>query len=332
MKNIIPYIFAFLFTCQSVCYANMIMVTDQAGRTVAVAQPVKRVVTTFIPATIFALSAGLGNVLVGASNKDITSSIYQALVDPKHPPVLVGNRTVGLSFETIFSLKPDLVIMYGQEDGIRLADRLTSLGIPAIVILPESITKMTETLDIIGTASERKPHTNKVVRALENIQEMMLKKCSNADRYKVYYATNQILCTVSGDMLQNEMIDLAGGRNVSAGTHGFFMTINQEQLLSWNPDIIIASERLGQDALERIWSPEFAIIQAVKKRQVFRVPAETYWDFPSPLAMAGVLWMSSQIHPDIFPKNEIRSEIDALYDTIFGKGFSQKHPKVVGKK
>ncbi|PID74587.1 MAG: hypothetical protein CSB28_02505 [Desulfobacterales bacterium] len=116
-----------------------ITVTDQAGRNVVIQQPVKRVVTTFIPATLFALSAGLKDRLVGASSKDVSNSVYEALINPEAPPKLVGNRSVGLNLETISSLKPDLIIMYGQKDGIRTADRLTKLGFPAIVIIPESL-------------------------------------------------------------------------------------------------------------------------------------------------------------------------------------------------
>ncbi len=331
MKKRLLCLFIFLFAGQGFCFDETVTVTDQAGRQVLVKQPVNRVVTTFIPATLFALCSDLGDVLVGASNKDGSSSIYEALIDQKNPPVLVGNRTTGLSLETVSSLNPDLVIMYGQKDGIRLADRLTSLGIPAIIILPESMAHITETLDLIGRAAGKKAHTDKVVNALEKIQTTMEDRLKDADRPRVYYAANKMLFTVSGDMLQNEMISLAGGANVSEKTSGFFVNISQEQLLSWNPDIIIASDRLRHDAKKKLCSPEFSSIQAIKDNKIFRVPGETYWDFPSPLAMAGILWMGSRFHPNLLSENKVQAEIDALYDTLFGSGFSKNHPRVLGK-
>ena len=330
MKKLLLCLFIFLFA-QGFCFAEPVTVTDQAGRQVLVKQPVNRVVTTFIPATLFALCSDLGDLLVGASNKDGSSSVYEALIDQKNPPVLVGNRTAGLSLETISSLNPDLVIMYGQKDGGRLADRLTSLGIPAIVVMPESMAHMTQTLDLIGRAAGKKVHTDKVVSALKKIQTTMENRFKDADRPRVYYAASKLLSTVSGNMLQNEMMGLAGGANVSEKTRGFFVNISQEQLLSWNPDIIIASDRLRHDAKKKLSSPTFASIQAIKEKKIFRVPSETYWDFPSPLAMAGILWMGSKIHPDLLSEDKAQEEIDALYDTLFGSGFSKSHPRILGK-
>ncbi len=331
MKKRCLILLVFWFAGQGICLGDTVMVTDQAGRKVRVIQPVNRVVTTFLPATLFALCADLGQFLVGAGDKDGRSSIYEALIDPKNPPTLVGNRTGGLSLETIASLKPDLVIMYGQKDGIRLADLLTSLGIPAIVIMPESMVHMEDTLDLIGRASGRKAHTDKVTTAMQKIQTMMENKLAGQDRFRVYYAAGNPLRTVSGDMLQHEMIGLAGGINVSEKTQGFFVNISREQLLAWKPNIIIASDMLSDSGVKKLLSPQFASIQAVKEKKIFRVPADTYWDFPSPLAMAGILWLGSKIHPKVFGKEQVRAEIDTLYDTIFGKGFSGRHPRVAGK-
>ena len=323
-------LFVFSVLSVSSSQAENITVHDQAGRDVVIKQPVERVVTTFIPATIFALSAGLGDKLVGASTKDESSSIYEALIDKGHPPVLVGNRSVGLNLETISSLRPDLVILYGQKDGVRLADRLTKLGFPAIIIVPESLEGMKNSLDIIGTATGQKEHTDNVIAEMNNITEKVHTRVSGKPTPSVYYATSGLLRTVSGDMLQNEMITVAGGNNVSGKTKGFFISISREQLFAWSPDVILCSDRLPQKEMDRLNSPEFFNIEAQKQHNIFRIPKETYWDFPSPLAMAGVLWMSSKIHPEVYNEGVVQQEIEQFYDTIFGEGFSKNFPSVVG--
>ncbi|MBN4065156.1 ABC transporter substrate-binding protein [Desulfocapsa sp. AH-315-G09] len=314
--------------------AESVVVYDQAGRSVVIQQPVERVVTTFIPATLFALCAGLKDRIVGASTKDGTSSIYEALIDKNNPPTLVGNRSNGLNLETIASLKPDLVIMYGQKDGVRLADRLTALGIPVIVIMPEDFSSMKTALALIGEASGRRKHVDTVIAAMSAIEKGVASRVEGLAAPRVYYATSNLLRTVSGDMLQNEMIRLAGGKNVSEHSKGFFVNISREQLFTWNPEIILCSDRLSSAELERIYSPEFSSLAALQdpaNTKVFRFPAETYWDFPSPLAMAGVLWMSKQIHPEAYNTVDFQKEIDWFYDSIFGQGFAQSHPVVVGR-
>lgn len=331
MKNLIQLFIALCFVLSfSTSRANQITIQDQAGRDVTIKQPVERVVTTFIPATIFALCAGLGDKLVGASTKDTTSSIYEALIPKNKPPVLVGNRTIGVNLETIASLHPDLVILYGQKDGVRLANRLTKLGFPAVVIVPETFAGMTKSLAIIGEATGQQKHTDKVIAAMTEIVLKVQQRVVHKEKPSVYYATSNLLRTVSGDMLQNEMITFAGGRNVSEQTKGFFISISREQFSAWNPDIILCSDRLPTTEIARINSPEFMNITARKENNIFRVPQETYWDFPSPLAMAGLLWMSDKIHPEASADDTLQQEIDHYYDTIFGEGFSKKFPNVVG--
>ncbi len=322
-----------VFTCSSCIAADKkeITVVDQAGRSVVIRQPVERVVTTFIPATLFALSAGLKDRLVGASSKDVSNSIYEALINPDAPPKLVGNRSVGLNLETITSLKPDLIIMYGQKDGVRTADRLTKLGFPAIVIFPESLDDMQKILNLIGVAADNTVHTDAVVKEMAKIAENVAARVASKGQPKVYYATSRLLRTVSGDMMQHQMISIAGGKNVSADLHGFFSDISKEQLLIWNPDIILCSDRLREQEIERLSSPELSGITASKERKIYRVPSQTYWDFPSPLAMAGVIWMSSKIHPEVYQEDQAQQEIERFYDTLFGPGFSAEHPVVVGK-
>jgi len=328
-NNICLLVLFWLF--QETCFAGTVTVTDQAGRQVRVNQPVNRVVTTFIPATLFALCSDLGNAIVGASTKSKNASLYEAIIDPENPPVLVGNRSSGLSLETIFSLNPDLVIMYGQKDGIRMADRLTAMGIPAVVIMPESMGAIKDALDLIGRSSGRKAHTDRVVNAVDRIETLLEDRLDKVQTYKTYYAFSRLLSTISGNMFQNEMIGLAGGINVSEKTRGFFVTVCREQLLSWNPEVIITSNRLSSDAQAKLHSPKYQTISAVREKKIFRVPSETYWDFPSPLAAAGALWMAGNIHRKVFSTRMITNETERLYDTIFGKGFSQKNPNVVGK-
>lgn len=307
-------------------------VVDQVGRTVEITRPVQRVVTTFLPSTMFALSAGLKDALVGVSNKDSTLSVYGAVMADRSAPVLVGNRSVGLNLETIMSLRPDLVIMYGQKDGIRVADKLTALGIPAIVIMPETLKDMMLTLDLIGDAAGTRAHTDRVVAVMRSIQQTISLRTDTLPRYpKVYYATSRLLQTVSGDMLQNEMIARAGGINVSSKTKGFFVRITREQLLAWNPDTILCSGRLSDKELKSLYTPKFSALTAAQKQTIYRFPQGTFWDFPSPLSLAGVLWLSAQLHPQLYDDMDVQDEIDRLYDTIFGKDFSADHPYVVGR-
>ncbi len=127
-------------------------ITDMTGRRVVITGPVKRVVSTFKPASLCVLSLGFAHTLVGVDNSSRKDPLQQAVWPDIQHLAGVGTKSMGINLETLVSLEPDLVIFYSQNDGLSATEKLTAMGIPCIVILPESFDSILEAMALIAHA------------------------------------------------------------------------------------------------------------------------------------------------------------------------------------
>lgn len=305
--------------------ASAVFVTDMAGRTVMVPEKVERIVTTFAPSTIFALCAGLGDRLVGTDNKAEKYGLFRAVMEGKEL-AKVGDRSSGINLETIVSLKPDLVLLYAQQDGKRVADKLESMGIASLIIYPESIADMKVILNMLAQATGSGKMVKNTIAAMDRmlaVAQERTEQLSLTQRARVYYAgPSGPLTTVSGEMLQDEMIRMAGAINVSQELEGFFQKVSPEQIVEWAPDVILYSRRLTEKRMALFSNKPFTALPAVREKRIYRFPsAMSPWDFPSPQSILGTLWIAKKVYPELFADVDMEKVTIDFYDTIFGSGF-----------
>ncbi|MEZ4549924.1 MAG: ABC transporter substrate-binding protein [Desulfobacterales bacterium] len=122
-------------------------------------------------------------------------------------------------------IAPDLVILYAHKDGLRMAERLERADIPAIVIEPETFDSMRDTIHILAAATGRQDRAQTVIAAINGILAQVAARVAdipNDERKCVYYGTPRgFLSTAPADMLQDQIISLAGGVNSAAHLQGY---------------------------------------------------------------------------------------------------------------
>ncbi|GAU07398.1 ABC transporter substrate-binding protein [Desulfoplanes formicivorans] len=315
--------FFFLFILASPALAGW-TVTDMVGRKVFIPQKAQRIVTTFKPSTLSVYCLGLADRLVGVDNE----CRYEPFTTGVYPPIAraagVGSKSSGLNLETIVDLKPDLVILFSQKDGIALADRLVGLGIPAIVIVPEDFAKLDQTLLLIGRAAGVEDHARKMVDLCHEILSSVQQKVASiplSERKRCYYGGSRgFFSTASGDMLQSEIFAKAGGINVSQSFTGYFKRISPEQFITWDPDFVAVTRNTRKGLTGVLARKELQGVKAIAHKQVYVFPADIApWDFPSPLSTLGVVWCATRLYPDLFSEAELEQRIDHFFLTLFGK-------------
>ncbi len=159
-------------------------VTDMIGRQVAIPEKVDKIVTTFKPVTLCVLSLGFQDRIIGIDTHSKRDKLTLAVFPKVATLTGVGSKSAGLNFETIVSLKPDLVILYAQKDGKYLADRLEVMGIASLVILPESFGSIKKSLDIIALAMGQPEKAKKAQEAMDIILEKVEEKIRNVSPEK----------------------------------------------------------------------------------------------------------------------------------------------------
>jgi iron complex transport system substrate-binding protein len=301
-------------------------VTDMVGRTVTVPHNVRRLVTTFKPASLCVTALGLQDRLVGIDTDSRRDPLQLAVAPAIARLPAVGQKSTGLNFEAILSVDPDLAILFAQKDGIAIADRLGEHGVAAIVILPEKMQALYDTLQLIAKAVGTPQQAENAIAECRRVVELVGQRVGAIDadqRMRVYFSSPRgIFSTATGDLLQDEMITMAGAINVGHALNGYFREISPEQFIAWNPDIVLKSGHHHHSSHNILQQPQFAGVSAVAARRIHTFPSNiAHWDFPSPLSALGILWLAETCYPDHFADLDMQAEIDRFHVALFGKTF-----------
>ena len=201
-------------------------ITDMADRRVTLPDKVNRIIPTFKPVTLCLLSLGLQDKIVGIDSHSKRDKLTRAVFPEVAILKGVGSKSTGLNFETIVSLKPDLVVLYAQKDGTVLAHRLETLGIASIIILPESFENVKKSLEVIAMAAGQPERAEKIVKVMDDMLAQVadrIKTIDPAKRKTGYFASPRgLFSTAAGNMLQDDILYRAGVVNVAHELKGYF--------------------------------------------------------------------------------------------------------------
>jgi iron complex transport system substrate-binding protein len=108
------------------------------------------------------------------------------------------------------------------------------------------------------------------------------------------------MMTVNENTFHNDLINLAGGINMTANEPITYPRISIEEVIDKEPDIIIISsmDRGGEFEKAREDWMEWTSIPAVKDNRVFLIDSDLI-DRPSPRIVQGLEVMARLIHPEI---------------------------------
>lgn len=308
-------------------------ITDMAGRKVVIKGSVNKIVTTFKPSTLCMLSLGLQYKLVGVDSTSKRDKLSLAAFPEIVDVAGVGSKAMGINFETLVSLNPDFVILYSQKDGLSLAGRLNSIGIPSIIIFPETFNSIQESIRLIANAAGDSEKAEPIVQQMNeviNLLDQRLSGLSIAEKKTGYFASSRgLFSTTTKDMLQDEIFNKAGIINVSHHLSGYFQDISPEQLIKWDPDIMVFSQHMKKSETKRLDNKALKKIAAVSKKTVYRCPSTLApWDFPSPMSVLASLWLACKVYPERFSDIEFIKRADEFHLNLFGKTLAQMGGKI----
>jgi iron complex transport system substrate-binding protein len=292
-------------------------VVDQLGRTVEVPVPVERIASSYAIANSLVIALGAGNKIVGVETYAKDSRLY-----PKVAPHLLEAPGIGtgreLNVEECLKLDPDLVIVPSRMK--EAAEQLDAQGVATIAIFPEDLDEMAETFDLVGRAIGCEERAKELVDFYREKTEMVKNLTSSlTERPRVYLTSKDPLTTCTTEMYQHTMIELAGGENCSAELEkGFWAEVSLEQVLEWNPDVIVLVQGAKFTPEELMADPKWQSISAIKSGQVYQFPSNLEpWDYPTPGAVLGLLWMTSTLHPDLYSRADLEAEARNFYEKFY---------------
>jgi len=101
-----------------------------------------------------------------------------------------------------------------------------------------------------------------------------------------------------------ETIEFLGARNVAAERKGGLALVSVEQVLSWNPEVVVTIDRdfAANFRTESVW----AEVAAVRAGRVHLSPKMPFgWvDFPPSVnRLIGLWWLAKILYPEQFPED-----------------------------
>lgn len=262
-------------------------VRDSAGRDIAIPERVTRVFPAGPPAAILLYTLA-PELLIGWTRASRPQECEFMLPEICRRPEVgrITGRGNTANLEVVLALKPDLILDVGTINPtyISLATRVQEqTGIP-YALLDGHFGAITTTYRTLGALTRRRDAAEELARyAADTIATIKTRidKVPDADRPRIYYARGpRGLETGLGGSINVETIEFLGARNVAGERQGGLAVVSVEQVLLWNPDVIVTIDRDFFASVRR--DPVWASVAAVRAGRVHLSPNLPFaWiDFP----------------------------------------------------
>lgn len=309
---------------QSAGVSYPITLTDMAGREVTIESEPQRIVSGYYISSSACIALGLTDRMVGIEAKAQARPIYSAAA-----PALLELPNVGTAkefdLETCLSTEPDLVILPMKQKDTAAA--LEELGIPTLLVMPESHEQIIAMFALIANATNVVDNAAKLINYYTAELAEVSALVAGAEQSVVYITgTSGYLTTAPGQMYQSSLITAAAGAAAGADIEGTsWVEISYEQLLAMNPDVIVVPTNAMANApaeypIEDLLNdPQLSEITAIKNGAVYQMPVGfEAWDSPAPSGVLGVKWMVQTLHPELYSAEDFAADVQEFYQTFYG--------------
>ena len=306
-------------------------ITDMAGRkvTVPVAEDIESVFSTGPVAAIFMYMVAPDKLL--GWNYELNDVEKSIILEKYHnlPNFGMGDA---INYEAVIAANPTIALNCGKINDAMVSDcdaLSKSLGIPVIAVdnelnnSAEAFRFMGELLGVEDHAEELAEYSEKIFTDIASLADI-----PEDEKVSVYFGNGEdSLETAPRGSQHAQILDAVNVTNVADLElgDGSRVQISAEQLLAWNPDVIVVNgepkaDKSGNSAAEDILSnPDYASLKAVQDNKVYGTPNAPFsWvDRPAgPNRLIGMRWLSAVVYPE-YIKCDVNEEIREFFNLFY---------------
>jgi len=313
-------------------------VVDMSGRTVEIPRVVNRIVITCYG------GAGHEIAVLGGADKIVAHpSKWRFPQLQKMYPLFDTLSDAGsfdiVDIERIMVLKPDIVV--ASVYSVRGNKKIESAGFPVVAVSTgrADIDRLLQEFKMMGKILDKEKAADELVQYWNDRLAMIRKRTDaipEAKRKKVFYASSGISLTTTTESESgwgHHFITEGGGINVSKNLQIEGGAVSPEQLLIWDPHVIVTrGDRDHRDPVRAIRStPRFTGIKAVKENAVYCCPVGAFWwDRPSPEAILGIMWLAKTLYPKAMSDIDIKKETKWFFERFYKYSLTDKEYESFG--
>ena len=306
-----------------------VTITDVLGRTVTLPKPAAKLVGTHNPTlNVAIILGGGGKYLVGFGNKNMAGGLY-GYVYPEIDDVVQIGRGREINMESVVQVGADLAIL--PQRFADLAEQFEAVGVPSAVILPnsESFETIKTSIALLGALIGEESRAAEINRFFDGkVAEAKGIAGQITDKPKaLFLGGSSPLSVANGLMLQSEILETAGAVNAAkaVGGAGDFQEVSVEEIIGWNPDVIYIPAYASYSVEDLLGDPAWGSINAVKNKRIFAFPSAIEpWDYPTPSASMGLVWLLNNLYPDLYPMTQVLKDANDYYGMIYGQTFTME--------
>ena len=222
------------------------------------------------------------------------------------PDVVIA---ASVDVELVVAAEPDLVLAAGNElTPTAVIEQLDGLGVPVLVLYPETLDEVYADIELIGASLGRGPEAAELVASMEARVAEVVAAVEDAERpltlYEVFHAEGTTYTAGDGSFLAS-LLELAGATPLTGDAQG---VIDPETLVAADPELILLGTASYDPALAE---PEAALetvraragwseLRAVRDGAVIPYLDDITTTRPGPRIVDGLEALARAIHPDRF--------------------------------
>ncbi|MFF2083760.1 ABC transporter substrate-binding protein [Nocardia sp. NPDC058176] len=305
--------------------AGALTLVDQRGQTVTLDGPADKVAFTVMPApSIFAAVDRSYDRIVGINQSTLVANrggmFATMFPGSAESPTVAGSDFIP-NLETLLHIDPDVVIQWGDRGSDVIAP-IESAGFPVVGLkygtqddLEQWITLFAQ----IAGKPDRGRHLVDWQRAEQaEMRTRVAEQQGPRPRAMILSRTGDTYSTTSAKGYDGFQFDLVGADLVTKGFVSDSGQVGPEQILSWNPEVIMLSGFDESTPADIYADPRLANVSAVQNKRVYKTPLGGYrWQVPSAESPLMWGWMNRILYPGA-RDGQLREDIRAGFDDLFG--------------
>ena len=303
-------------------------ITDMAGRTVVVPDEIETVFSSSTVTAIFMYTLAPDKLL--GWNYELNELEKSIILEEYHdlPNFGMGDS---INYEAVIAADPTIAVNVGTSNDKMISDcdKLSkSLGVPVVAVdgdLSASAEAYRFMGELLGEEEQAEKLASYAEKTFADIEKM---EVPEDKKVRIYYGNGEdSLETAPAGSAHGQIIDMVNAVNVAdlEMGEGSRVQISAEQLLAWDPDVIVVNgepkaDTSGASAAEAILAnPDYASLKAVQDQQVYGTPNTPFsWmDRPmGPNRIVGIRWLSGLIYPEYLHYN-VDEEVKEFFDLFY---------------
>jgi len=301
--------------------AFSIKVTDFRGKEIGLEKPASRIICLIESGLSGLYMLNAENQVIGVSSAIYNESVAEqyATLDEriKYKKLPAPGNWDFISIENIVALEPDLVIIWASQT--EAIQAIEEHGIPVYAVFLKSFDDVYKEIKDFGILTGKNQRADSLINYTKAEIATFSELSKNTSPKSVYFMWSQGLLETAGTTSTvNELIELAGAKNCCTIDQEH-VVINKENLIDWNPDLIVMWHNANIDPGDILSLSEIKHINAIKNKQVFEFPSVflcDLWTLKFPFA---VKMLAKWCYPSKFETINLDDEKNKMFIELYGK-------------